>query len=164
MTKEDIISSLNLELHPKEGGYFRRTYESDLWVGEPPNSRHLMSSIYYLLTDDYPIGFLHKNKSDILHFHHLGASMRYWIISPEGEVIQQVLGPNLQSGEVPQLLVKGGYWKATELLSGQYGLISEAVSPGFDFSDNELATTDLFYGQFAHLLSQFKHLVKSNSD
>ena len=33
------------------------------------------------------------------------------------------------------LLVKCGYWKSTELLQGEtdYGLIGEAVSPGFDW-------------------------------
>ncbi|MGB5687135.1 MAG: cupin domain-containing protein [Candidatus Electrothrix sp.] len=30
MTPDDIITLLNLEPHPTEGGYFRRTYESDL--------------------------------------------------------------------------------------------------------------------------------------
>ncbi len=140
MTKADIIQQLGLTAHPTEGGYFRRTYESSFMVSVSEESRRAMTSIYYMLTDDSPIGTLHRNKSDILHYHHQGSSINYLIIKPSGQYEELTLGPSLAKGEVPQLLVKGGDWKLARLSSGEYGLLSEAVSPGFEYEDNELLT------------------------
>lgn len=142
ISKQAIIKELQLERHPKEGGYFRRTYESSKVLNIEAKERKLLTSIYYLLTDDHSIGYLHKNKSDILHFHHLGGSVKYLTISPQGKVEISILGSDILNGELPQLLVPAGYWKASLLLKGSFGLISEAVSPGFEYEDNELATLD----------------------
>lgn len=84
MTSNEIITHLSLEPHPTEGGYFRRTYEADLRCDTENGSRMLLTSIYYMLIQDSPGGFLHRNKSDILHYHHLGAAIKYTIVSPDG--------------------------------------------------------------------------------
>ena len=141
MNKQEIIQHLNLQPHPVEGGYFQRTYSSELMTAseKQTHSRPLLSSIYYLLTDDNPIGFLHKNRSDIIHYFHSGSPLHYTILSPEGTLEHAILGPELNRGQQLQLIVKGGYWKSSELLDGEWGLISEAVSPGFSYDDNELA-------------------------
>jgi predicted cupin superfamily sugar epimerase len=142
MNKKDLIESLQLAPH-LEGGYFRRTYESTFSTGlTKAAKRPLMSSIYYLLTDDSPIGFFHRNRSDIVHYWHSGHSLTYLLIDPEGEFSKVVLGPNVTDGEELQLIVPGGYWKATLLAQGQYGLLSEAVAPGFEYEDMELASTE----------------------
>ncbi|MDA3868797.1 MAG: cupin domain-containing protein [Gammaproteobacteria bacterium] len=139
MNKQTLIKTLNLEPHPSESGYFKRTYTSPLNVHSPAGVRPSLSSIYYLLSDDSPVGFLHKNRSDIIHYFHGGGAIRYWIIHPEGRLETATLGSDLAQGQTFQLTVKGGCWKASELISGEYGLISEAVSPGFDYGDMELA-------------------------
>ncbi|MGR0480282.1 MAG: cupin domain-containing protein [Candidatus Electronema sp. V4] len=143
MTSNDIIRLLQLEPHPTEGGYFRRTYESDLRIDCGYGSRPLLTSIYYLLTQESPIGLLHRNRSDILHYHQRGAAVKYLLISPDGSLSEQILGPDIAHGESLQLLVPGGWWKASRLCGGEYALISEAVAPGFDYADNEIATEEL---------------------
>lgn len=50
-------------------------------VGGP---RYSMSSIYYLLTTDSSIGQFHLNRSDIMHYYHLGDAIQYSLISPDG--------------------------------------------------------------------------------
>ncbi|MCB1616391.1 MAG: cupin domain-containing protein, partial [Pseudomonadales bacterium] len=136
-TAKDWLVSLGLEAH-EEGGYFRRTYTSQTAVHEGV-SKVMMSSIFYMLTRDSPIGFLHKNRSDIMHYFHAGSSLDYYLIDSDGELSQVRLGADLDKGEVLQLLVKGGSWKASRLPEGgEYGLISEAVVPGFDYSDRLL--------------------------
>jgi predicted cupin superfamily sugar epimerase len=157
MRKQEVISSLQLEPHI-EGGYFRRTYCSAQRIDTDARPRALMTSIFYLLTDDAPCGRLHRNRSDILHFWHAGGAMRYWLIDPEGTLHNVDLGPDLAAGEQLQLLVPGGWWKASELLRGEFGLLSEAVSPGFDFADMTLADRDLLattYPQHAGRLDRF---------
>jgi predicted cupin superfamily sugar epimerase len=136
--KSDVIRALQLEPHV-EGGYFRRTYCAERQVDTASQPRALMTSIFYLLTDDAPCGRLHRNRSDILHFWHAGGALRYWLIDPDGALHSVDLGPDLAAGEYLQLLVPGGWWKASELLRGEFGLLSEAVSPGFDFADMTLA-------------------------
>ncbi len=134
MDKNSLISQLALSPHP-EGGYFRRTYES----AQVQRGRKLMSSIYYLLTEDQAIGHLHRNRSDIIHFWQHGSPLLYTLLSPEGKLLQFTLGPDFAAGQQLQLAVPGGFWKASQLLCGSYGLISEAVCPGFDFDDHDMA-------------------------
>jgi predicted cupin superfamily sugar epimerase len=51
------------------------------------------------------------------------------------------LRANFVPGEQLQLLVKGGCWKTAILETGEFGLISEAVSPGFEYADMALITS-----------------------
>lgn len=161
LTKEDIIHLLGLTPHPAEGGYFRRTYESNLRFDCGYGSRLLMTSIYYMLTKESPIAFLHRNKSDIIHYHHLGASVKYIIISPDGILSQKTLGSDIKNGETLQLLVPSGWWKASHIYSSEYALISEAVAPGFEYMDNEIATTDFVKQNFPDLQELLKKYIKN---
>lgn len=142
VNKETLIKKLSLEPHPSEGGYFKRTYCSDIDTHSPAGARKSLSSIYYMLTDDSPIGHLHKNQSDIIHYFHSGSAISYIIIHPDGELETPVLGNDISQGQSPQIIVKGGCWKASKLNEGEYGLLSEAVSPSFEYEDMELASSN----------------------
>lgn len=188
MRKQDVIRQLQLEAHV-EGGYFRRTYCSPLTC-QPPladptpgkqsgtdsgQTRACMSSIFYLLTDDRPTGHLHRNRSDIVHFYHgsLGhgsggqgiggqetGALRYTLIHPDGQVEEVVLGPDLNQGHRWQLTVPGGVWKASELLGGEWGLISEAVCPGFEYADMQLASLEDLQGLRPDDWRRYLHLIR----
>jgi len=142
MTKDQLIKSLCLEPHPSEGGYFKRTYTSKTTISVSYDSipRNCLSSIFYMLTDDSPIGYLHKNKSDIIHYYHCGSPITYWVLHPGGQLDKIILGNDINNGQQLQLTVKGDCWKASELTQGEFGLISEAVSPGFKYMDMEFAS------------------------
>lgn len=156
---QNIINILSLEPHI-EGGYFRRTY-----AAEPENGKCFASSIYYLLTAQSPVGHLHRNRSDIIHYFHSGQSFRYTLIDTQGNLSTVTLGNNIDQGETPQLLVKGGYWKASELLIDQtdpeqYGLISEAVVPGFNYQDMQIATGHDLLTLWPQHQNTLQHLIK----
>lgn len=149
--KDQLIADLQLEPHI-EGGYFRRTFCSQRHSQiDNIGNRPLMTSIYYLLTDDRPVGYLHRNQSDIIHYWHCGHPLNYWLINEDGLMRQQTLGPDLTAGHQLQLFVPGGVWKATELMAGEYGLVSEAVCPGFDFNDMQLASAQFAASQWPTL-------------
>lgn len=135
MDSDCLIRQLGLEPHV-EGGYFRRTYSSP--VPAEGTDRPSLTTIYYLLTERQPVGHFHRNRSDIVHFFHLGAPLTYWLIDPDGNLRRERLGPGLDDGERLQLTVPGGCWKASVLERGEFALISEAVSPGFDYRDMTL--------------------------
>lgn len=159
MDKNNLIAGLDLQPHP-EGGYFRRTYAaSGLCSAAHGPQRPTMSSIYYLLTEDSPIGHWHRNRSDILHYFHCGSPLQYWLLSPAGELSGHTLGCHLEAGETPQLLVPGGYWKATELLAGECGLLSEAVTPGFETEDMEMAEAERLAADFPQHASLIHRLA-----
>lgn len=160
MDAHTLIDKLELEPHV-EGGYFRRSYQHTHRTDSHGDStRALMSSIYYLLTKDSPVGHWHRNQSDIMHYWHTGAAITYYTISPEGEWQQSVLGPALDRGQQFQLLVPGGYWKASSLDDADYGLLSEAVCPGFDYRDMTLADPDAMKQQFPQHWSKIKPYLK----
>ena len=147
----DVLRALNLEPHV-EGGYFRRTYQADhrdpLETAGGP--RFLLTSIYYLLDRQSPVGQFHFNRSDILHYFHLGDAIEYSLIHADGSLQTLVMGSDILAGQLLQLHVPGGIWKASRLLDGAngFGLISEAVSPGFDFADMEMADRQRLTRQF----------------
>lgn len=157
MTKEEIIQKLNLVEHI-EGGYFSETYRSQqkIALDRVGTQRNVMTSIFYLLTTDRPTNFFHKNLSDMVHYFHVGSPLTYMIIHPDGKFEKIKLGMDLDAGEVPQLIVKGGCWKAATLLSGEYGLLGEAVAPGFEYRDMQIAD--------ASLLDDFPHLKEEIQD
>ena len=68
---------------------------------------------------------------------------------------QFILGPDIERGHKLQHWVGGDYWKASQLLEGDYALISEAVSPGFDYADQDMATPSLLqeYPQYSERIS-----------
>ncbi|WP_018275514.1 cupin domain-containing protein [Teredinibacter turnerae] len=142
MDATEIIARLSLEPH-REGGFFRRTYEAgdQPRVITPNGERFSLTSIYYLLSSERPRGHFHRNRSDIVHYFHLGDPVEYFLIDPQGKLERVVMGTNLARGEQLQLVVPGGWWKASQLQANGingFSLISEAVSPGFDYQDSEL--------------------------
>jgi uncharacterized protein len=165
MIKKEIIKLLRLEPHPTEGGFFRRTYESRLHLDCDYGRRLLLTSIYYMLTKESPVGFLHRNKSDILHYHHLGAPVKYTVVSPDGVLAEKIVGPDIQNGQLLQLLVPGGWWKASKICLGEYdyALISEAVAPGFEYADNEIADNELVLQRFPAIADRLAPYIKQES-
>lgn len=158
-----IIRTLDLQPH-LEGGYFRRTYQADhrdpLETRSGP--RYLMTSIYYLLDQRSPVGQFHFNRSDILHYFHLGDAIEYSLIHADGSLQTLVMGADILAGQLLQLHVPGGIWKASRLLEGEneFGLISEAVSPGFDFADMEMGDRQKLTQQFPQHRTLIERLTR----
>lgn len=161
MNKEEIIQYLGLVEHI-EGGYFSETYRSELEINTDrvENKRSILTSIYYLLTSDRPIDHFHRNQSDILHYFQGGSAITYLILSQSGELTKTKLGLDFSQGEVGQLLVPGGCWKAAVLEQGEFGLLGESVAPGFDYRDMDIATAKYFQASFPSLWSELKPYVK----
>ena len=161
MNKNDLITTLSLIEHV-EGGYFCETYRSDLKIktNREGSERTQLTSIYYMLSDDRPIGYFHRNESDIIHYFHAGSSLKYLIIHPDGNLERVTLGFDIHKGDLPQLIVPGGCWKATVLEEGEFALLGEAVAPGFDYRDMEIAKPDDFCSNFPDLWNELKLYVK----
>ncbi len=136
LTKEQVIKNLSLK-HHFEGGYFRQTFKANHRdkVNTARGDRTTMTTIFYMLTDDNNIDHFHTKYSDGIEFYHMGAPITYHMIYPDGHYKKVVVGPDILKGQQLQLAVPGGTYKAAELTSGSYGLVSEAVAPGWEKED-----------------------------
>ena len=70
-----------------------------------------------------------------------------------------VLGNDLRAGQRLQMTVHGGVWKASQIpADGEHGfrLVSEAVSPGFEYADMTLANRD----ELLKLFPQHEKLIR----
>jgi uncharacterized protein len=135
MTAEEIRKLLHLEPHPIEGGWYRRTYTSDVSVALLRGVRPYGTAIYYLLEDD-AFSEMHVLASDeIFHFYY-GNPVEMLQLLPDGGSAVYTLGPDLAAGHHVQLVVPAGVWQGTRLIDGgRVALLSCTVTPGFDFAD-----------------------------
>ena len=128
-----VIETLRLQPH-KEGGWFRRTYESDRLVELSRGKRPCGSSILYLLKKD-EVSRLHYLRSDETWYFHRGNPIELHSFS-NGEYECTQLGSRLSIGEVPQVTFSAGtVFGANALGTEDWSLVSCSVSPGFDYAD-----------------------------
>jgi predicted cupin superfamily sugar epimerase len=56
-------------------------------------------------------------------------------VTEPAEVTKVTLGPDIASGEQPQVVIPGGVWQAAAPAGDEAVLVSCIVAPGFDFAD-----------------------------
>jgi uncharacterized protein len=135
MTADEIKSLLQLEPHPVEGGYFRRTYTSAGLVELPRGLRPQGTAIYYLL-EPGTFSEMHCLASDEIFHFYLGDPAEMLQLLPSGESNVVTLGPDLAVGHHVQLVVPAGVWQGTRLIGdGKVALLGCTVTPGFDLAD-----------------------------
>lgn len=135
MTADEIRQLLNLEPHPVEGGYYRRTYTSLGVVPLKRGVRPLGSAIYYLLEPD-SFSEMHMLALDEMFHFYLGDPVEMLQLAADGSSSVFTLGPDLAAGQHVQLLAPAGVWQGARLVEGgQFALLGCTVTPGFDFED-----------------------------
>lgn len=131
MTADDIIAQLRLAPHP-EGGHYRQT-----WVDDGPG-RPSGTCIYFLLKAGERSHWHKVDATEIWH-HYAGAPL-ILSLSPadSGPRRDVTLGPGLDRGEAPQVIVPAHHWQAARS-TGDWTLVGCTVSPGFSFDGFTLA-------------------------
>ncbi|WP_171171827.1 cupin domain-containing protein [Streptomyces sp. I05A-00742] len=139
-----LVELLGLRPHV-EGGWFRETWRtSGGTVPEGyPGPRPHATGIHFLLHPGERSRW-HRVRSDELWLWHRGGPLRMRLggagEGPDGAgATTMVLGPAVEDGQRPQLLVPGGVWQAAEPVGDEPVLVSCVVAPGFDFDDFTLA-------------------------
>jgi len=135
MTAPEIKELLRLRAHPMEGGFFRRTYTSELSVELDRGQRAAGTCIYYLLEPE-TFSEMHKLASDEVFHFYLGDPVEMLQLWPGGQTKTVVLGSDLAAGQHVQLTVPADVWQGTRLIgNGEVALLGCSVVPGFDFAD-----------------------------
>ncbi len=132
MRAADVIASLKLAPHP-EGGWYRETFRDPHEV----DGRSVSTAIYYLL-DVGDVSDWHRvDAAEAWHWYAGGPMVI--TISPDGhDASAYHLGPDLATGQRPQLVVPAGHWQTATSL-GAWTLVGCTVAPGFRFEGFELA-------------------------
>lgn len=147
LSAEDVKQILNLKPHPREGGWFSRTYESGEMLAPAvfadnryTAERHTGTAIYYLLEPD-TFSEMHLLQSDELFHFYAGDAVEMLQLLPSGEAVTVTIGADLRAGERPQVLVPRGIWQGSRLAAGgRWALLGCTVVPGFDFDDYRSAS------------------------
>jgi len=132
MKPQDVVKMLGLEPHP-EGGWYRETWRAEA----PEGGRAAGTAIYYLLEKGQISRWHRVDAAEIWHWY-AGAALEL-ALSPDGHSREiAVLGPAIQAGERPQILVPAGCWQSA-VSKGEFTLVGCTVSPGFEFEGFEMA-------------------------
>jgi predicted cupin superfamily sugar epimerase len=156
MTADEVKAILGLVKHPREGGWYVRTWESEEFVaaacfeeGRYEGARRTSTAIYYLL-EPGTFSEMHVLKSDEIFHHYMGGAVEMLQLFADGSSERVVIGKDLEAGERPQHVVRAGVWQGSRLLDSGPGLpilegwalLGCTVSPGFEFRDYEDATAE----------------------
>lgn len=126
----ELITTLKLEYLPGESGYFGLLGRSALSVEQDGRKLAAQSRIYYLLTAEAPVNYLHWLASDDTHVLLEGGPVDYFIFHPDGSVAKITLGRDLAAGQQLVAAIPGGCWKALRLHPGAgYVLLANVLSP-----------------------------------
>lgn len=142
MTADEVKARLGLVPHPREGGWYARTWESGERLpttafadGRYPGDRWTGTAIYYLL-EPGTFSEMHRLRSDEVFHHYLGDAVEQLQLLPNGKALKRTVGRDLANGERPQVVVARGVWQGARLKEGgSWALLGCTVSPGFEYDD-----------------------------
>jgi predicted cupin superfamily sugar epimerase len=164
MTADEVKKILNLAPHPREGGFYIRTYESGERV--PANAftdnryagpRFTGTAIYYFL-EPGTFSEIHRLKSDEIFHFYAGDPVEMLQLHADGrgEIIR--IGNRLDQGERPQVVAPRNVWQGSHLApGGKWALLGCTVSPGFEFEDYETESRAVLsdaWPEFSNLIRQ----------
>ena len=149
MTADEVKAILGLVKHPREGGWYVRTWESEEFVaascfeeGRYEGARRTSTAIYYLL-EPGTFSEMHVLKSDEIFHHYMGGAVEMLQLFADGSTSRVVIGKDLEAGERPQCVVRTGVWQGSRLLKAEgWALLGCTVSPGFEFLDYDDASAE----------------------
>ena len=168
MTAEDVKKLLGLQPHPREGGWYVRTYESSEFVagsafddGRYAGARRTGTAIYYLL-EQGTFSEMHRLKSDEVFHFYAGDAVEMLQLKEGRSGVIVVIGNDLPQGQRPQVVVERGVWQGSQLLEGgQWALLGCTVSPGFEFEDYEPGERELLCGEWPEFVEKITALTRS---
>jgi uncharacterized protein len=126
------IADLGMRILPGESGYLSLIATSDQKVSVRGRVLAAQSQVFYMLTGELPVNYLHWLEPDDTHTLLDGGPVDYFVFHPDGRAEMFTLGRGVAAGQRLVVPVPGGCWKALRLHSGAgYALMANALSPEF---------------------------------
>lgn len=146
-----LIEQLELEAHP-EGGFYRRTFESDLFMVDSEGREvRVGSAIYYYLASDDFSAWHRLGTDEMFHFYS-GSSLTLHMIDQAGQLSHVILGdPCADAVHRAQFVVPRDHWFALEVnAENSYSLVGCTNFPEFQLEKFEMAKRQVLVQQFPH--------------
>jgi predicted cupin superfamily sugar epimerase len=167
MTAEDVKKLLGLQPHPREGGWYVRTYEAVEMVGAEAfedrryaGARRTGTAIYYLLEPE-TFSEMHRLKSDEVFHFYAGDAVEMLQLAAKSEGSVVIIGNDLLRGQRPQVVVERGVWQGSRLVEGgRWALLGCTVSPGFEFEDYEEGVREQLCAEWPEFAEEITDLTR----
>lgn len=140
----DWVRRLELNPHP-EGGWFRETWRSEMTLDHSQLPEHYDgprsagTAILFVLMPGQESAW-HTVRSAEMWLYHRGSPLTLEFGPDRGGAARWILGPDIEAGQHPQVLVPAGHWQRARPRGAEPSLVSCIVVPGFDFADFSLDT------------------------
>ena len=161
MTANEVKSILGLVPHPREGGWYVRTWEAEEFVSLPryAGERRTSTAIYYLL-EPGTFSEMHLLESDEVFHHYLGGAVEMLQLFADGSTAVTVLGKEIAAGQKLQHAVPRGVWQGSRMLrDGEWALLGCTVSPGFEFEDYRDASAEELIAKWPREAERIRRLT-----
>lgn len=147
MTAAELKNLLQLEPHPREGGWFRQTWKAAETLpgaalparyGAAREGSHASGTAIYYLLEPETFSEMHRLASDEVFHFYLGDAVEMLQLGTDGSGRRIVLGQDVAQGQLLQTVVPAGVWQGSRLVAGgHFALLGCTVSPGFEYEDYE---------------------------
>lgn len=161
---QSFIKQYQLQPHP-EGGWYKETYRSHETIpatalpGRFSGERNFSTAIYFLLEQGNFSAF-HKIQSDECWHFYAGYTLNVYVLHNDGQLEIIKLGNDIAKGELFQYVVPANCWFASRPSAGsEFCFVGCTVSPGFDFTDFEMAKEE----QLLSIFPQHADIIKEMS-
>ena len=162
MTADEYIRELKLESHVEGGAFhehYRSTFNLKLHDSAFGGNRSASTAIYFLLKTGQFSAF-HRILSDELWHFYDGDPLHVYEIKPDGTLVEHVLGRDINNGQVLCAAIPADSWFGSRCeTAGGFSLCGCTVSPGFDFTDFELAERAKLTAQYPNHANLIKSLT-----
>jgi predicted cupin superfamily sugar epimerase len=123
-------------------------------------TRSVSTAIYFLLEGKNFSGFRRLRSDEVWHFY-AGEPLVVHVIQPEGKYSQILLGPDLETGQVLQAVVRAGCWFASHVADWEsFAVVGCTVAPGFDFEDFELGKREELVAKYPQYREVIQRLTR----
>jgi uncharacterized protein len=142
-----VAELLGLRPLPHEGGLFRQTYADG----------HSAAIYFMLLAPDFSA--MHALGSAEVYHWYTGAPLGLLLLGPDGGISEPVLGPGVDRGQHPQLVVPAGTWQGSSSL-GAWTLVGTTTAPPFDWSAFRLGDRAELIGRYPAARDRIDELTR----
>ena len=171
LSAEEVKKLLGLAPHPREGGWYVRTYEAGELLGATAFSdarysgaRRTGTAIYYLL-EPGTFSEMHRLKSDEVFHFYAGDAVEMLQLTADGKGMEITIGNDLLRGQRPQVVVERGVWQGSRLVEGgRWALLGCTVSPGFEFEDYEAGERNQLCSEYPEFVEEIRALTRSEGE
>ncbi|RDI63685.1 cupin domain-containing protein [Nocardia pseudobrasiliensis] len=144
-TAERIIDTLRLQPLAVCSGYFRETW------------RDTASTVIYWLLPATHFSALHAARYPEIFTYHSGAPLTLTLLDPDGRPTEHTLGPDLDAGHHPHLVVPAGVWQAA-YTRGDHTLASVVVAPPFTPEVVEVGDAEVLAARYPRYAEEIRAL------